>query len=284
MLVPTIASGNPALAPERRSIVTLGVAVSPIKSKDLRLTANYLETRIGNQTARLGRATAAFQTAFANAFQRNVAGRLVSADLRPVNIEHEREKKMQIRLSLLMPIGRTPPPQPPVGSAAKDSPPPAAPHLRPQIDVSKTTTWRLDDRLSLRNNLPALNLVDGDTLTGTGGRPRWEPELKLSGSLGVANIELYGRFQRPTRSRSDLAASELRFSGRTWLVPYASLKVGQMVKRPWAKTMMLQFTIVNLLNDRINKRDRLGPVPNRFQAAYIDPLGRSVRLGLRKLF
>ena len=47
---------------------------------------------------------------------------------------------------------------------------------------------------------------------------------------------------------------------------------------------MLQFTIENLLNDRIDVRDRLGRVPNRFQAAYLDPLGRSVRLGLRKLF
>jgi len=48
--------------------------------------------------------------------------------------------------------------------------------------------------------------------------------------------------------------------------------------------MMLQFTVENLLNNRINVRDRLDRVPNRFQAAYIDPLGRSVRLGLRKLF
>ena len=285
VFVTTIAGGNAALAPERRRIVTLGVAVSPIKAKDLRLTANYLETRIGNQTATLGSATAAFQTAFADAFQRNAAGQLVSADLRPVNIAREREKKMQVTLSLSTPIGRTPrPPTPPAGTAAKDSPPPAAPKPRPQIYVSMTTTWRLDDRLSLRSDLPALDLLDGDTLTGTGGRPRWETELNLSGSLGAANIGLYGRLQGPTRIRSDLGASDLRFSGRTWLVPYASLKVEQIVKRPWAKAMMLQFTVENVLNDRINVRDRLRRVPNRFQAAYIDPLGRSFRLGLRKLF
>jgi iron complex outermembrane receptor protein len=285
VFVTTIAGGNAALAPERRRIVTLGVAVSPIKAKDLRLTANYLETRIGNQTATLGSATAAFQTAFADAFQRNAAGQLVSADLRPVNIAREREKKMQVTLSLSTPIGRTPrPPTPPAGTAAKDSPPPAAPKPRPQIYVSMTTTWRLDDRLSLRSDLPALDLLNGDTLTGTGGRPRWETELNLSGSLGAANIGLYGRLQGPTRIRSNLAASDLRFSGRTWLVPYASLKVDQIVKRPWAKAMMLQFTVENLLNDRINVRDRLDRVPNRFQAPYIDPLGRSVRLGLRKLF
>ncbi len=90
--------------------------------------------------------------------------------------------------------------------------------------------------------------------------------------------------EKKTRIRSDLAASDLRFSGRTWLVPYASLKVEQIVKRPWAKAMMLPFTVDNVLNDRINVRDRLGRVPNRFQATYNDPLGRSVRLGLRNLF
>ena len=44
------------------------------------------------------------------------------------------------------------------------------------------------------------------------------------------------------------------------------------------------FTVENLLNDRIDVRDRTGATPNRFQAAYLDPIGRSIRLGVRKLF
>jgi iron complex outermembrane receptor protein len=48
--------------------------------------------------------------------------------------------------------------------------------------------------------------------------------------------------------------------------------------------LSVQFTVENLLNDRIDVRDRNGATPNRFQAAYLDPLGRSIRLGLRKLF
>lgn len=44
------------------------------------------------------------------------------------------------------------------------------------------------------------------------------------------------------------------------------------------------FTIENLLNDRINVTDRTGATPNRFQPAYINPLGRSIRLGVRKKF
>lgn len=31
-------------------------------------------------------------------------------------------------------------------------------------------------------------------------------------------------------------------------------------------------------------RDATGAVPNRFQPAYLDPVGRSIRVGVRKLF
>ena len=90
--------------------------------------------------------------------------------------------------------------------------------------------------------------------------------------------------QGATRIRSDIAASDLRFSGRVWLVPFLNLNVDKIVGRPWAKQMSLQFTVENLLNDRIDVRDRNGRIPDRFQSAYIDPEGRSVRLGVRKIF
>lgn len=74
------------------------------------------------------------------------------------------------------------------------------------------------------------------------------------------------------------------FSAKTWLTLYGSLDIAKIAHRPWSKQMSLQFTVENMLNDRIQVRDRTGATPNRFQAAYLDPLGRSVRLGLRKLF
>ncbi|MET0374609.1 MAG: hypothetical protein ABW128_10175 [Rhizorhabdus sp.] len=138
--------------------------------------------------------------------------------------------------------------------------------------------------LSLRSGSPLLDLLDGATLTGTGGRPRWQSDIDIRGTYASANIGLYGRLQGPTRIRSDLTASDLRFSGRVWLVPYLDLGVEKIVNRPWAKQMSLQFTIENALNDRIDVRDRAGRTPDRFQSAYIDPEGRSVRLGVRKVF
>lgn len=48
--------------------------------------------------------------------------------------------------------------------------------------------------------------------------------------------------------------------------------------------MTINVTVENILNDDIDVRDATGAVPNRFQPAYLDPLGRSIRLGIRKLF
>ncbi|OMJ32198.1 TonB-dependent receptor, partial [Sphingomonas sp. Sph1(2015)] len=150
--------------------------------------------------------------------------------------------------------------------------------------LSATTNYRLEDRLTLRRPGPAVDLLDGATLNGTGGRPRWDVDLNGHFSYGVFNLGVYGRLQGPTRIRSDIAASDLRFSGRTWLVLYSFVRLENVIKKPWAKGLNVDFAVENLLNDRINVTDLNGQTPNRFQPAYIDPLGRSVRVGVRKLF
>ena len=60
--------------------------------------------------------------------------------------------------------------------------------------------------------------------------------------------------------------------------------MSKLSDKRWAEKLSIQFTVENVLNDRINVRDRNGATPNRFQGAYLDPLGRSIRLGARKLF
>jgi len=285
-LVTTIMGGNPDLAPEKRRVTTLGIAVQPIRGKEIRFGLDYLDTRIDNQAASLGGATPAFQRVFPDLFLRDALGQLVSVDLRPVNLAFERERKLRIAVNLQTRLGKTPPPPAarPSPDAAKTAPPPR-PRKQPGfLSVSATTNYRLEDRLTLRSGGPVLDLLDGATLNGTGGRPRWDVELNGYVNYGLFNLGLYGRLQGPTRIRSDIAASDLRFSGRTWLVLYSFLKVDKIIRRPWAKGLNVNVTVENLLNDRINVTDRNGDTPNRFQPAYIDPIGRSVRVGVRKLF
>ena len=95
-LVTTIFGGNPDLAPEKRRVTTLGIAVQPIKDKDIRLSTDYVDTRIDNQAASLGGATPAFQRAFPDLFARDALGALSGVDLRPVYPAFERERKRRL--------------------------------------------------------------------------------------------------------------------------------------------------------------------------------------------
>lgn len=285
--VTTVVGGNTALAPERRRVTTLGVAVMPIKDRQLRLGIDYLDTRIVDQATVLGATTPAVQRAFPDRFVRDGEGVLRQVDLRSINIASERERKLRLTANLSLEIGPTPPPPPAPAaglSATVPTPPPAPPKPRPSIAVSVTTSLRLDNVVSLRPGLAPLDLLGGDTLNGTGGRPRWDVEAAIGGSVGPVTLGTFSRLQGPTRIRSDLAASDLNFSGRTWIVLYSMVDIEKLVERPWTKRLTLQFTVENLLNDRINVTDRTGAVPNRFQPAFLDPVGRSIRVGVRKLF
>jgi hypothetical protein len=42
--------------------------------------------------------------------------------------------------------------------------------------------------------------------------------------------------------------------------------------------------VTNLFDSRLQVRDAQGITPVRYQPAYLDSLGRSVRLGFRKIF
>ncbi len=48
--------------------------------------------------------------------------------------------------------------------------------------------------------------------------------------------------------------------------------------------MRVSLSIDNLFDARQQVRDRLGTTPLSYQPGYLDPLGRSVRLSVRKLF
>ena len=280
-LVTVLSGGNPDLAPDRRRRTTVAVSIQPIRDKEVRLNLEYVNTRISDQTTTLGSVTPDFQAAFPGAFQRDPAGRLVLVDLRATNVAFERERRVRATFNLSLPVGPKPLLAP---SPAKQGPPPKPPKPRPTISATIGATYRIEDVLTLRPGSPTLDLLDGATLTGVGGQPRWQGDIDVRGNYGPASVGVYGSFQGSTRIRSDLAASDLRFSGRVWLVPFLNLNVDKIVDRPWAKQMSLQFSIENVLNDRIDVRDRDGRTPDRFQSAYIDPEGRSIRLGVRKIF
>ena len=57
-----------------------------------------------------------------------------------------------------------------------------------------------------------------------------------------------------------------------------------LIRHRWARGMRLTLAVNNLLDTRQRVRDATGATPLAYQPDYLDPLGRTVRVSLRKLF
>ena len=53
---------------------------------------------------------------------------------------------------------------------------------------------------------------------------------------------------------------------------------------PFLRGTRVSLSVDNLFNQRQRVTDATGTVPVSFQPGYLDPLGRTIRLSIRKLF
>jgi outer membrane receptor protein involved in Fe transport len=82
-------------------------------------------------------------------------------------------------------------------------------------------------------------------------------------------------------------ASDLSFSSFATanLRLFANLGEQQWVKQmPWLRGTRVSLSLDNLFNARPDVRDPTGAAPLGYRPDELDPLGRSVRLSIRKLF
>jgi outer membrane receptor protein involved in Fe transport len=55
-------------------------------------------------------------------------------------------------------------------------------------------------------------------------------------------------------------------------------------RHPWLRGARVSLAVNNVFDTRLEVRDEAGLTPLSYQGDYLDPLGRSVRLSVRKLF
>ena len=136
---------------------------------------------------------------------------------------------------------------------------------------------------------PMLDLLNGDTIGNGGGQPRHELEaqagynnngigLRFSANYRTATTVLGGTPAIPdTLNFSSLATVNFRL--------FADLgqRLDLVKKNPWARGVRIVVSVDNLFNERQRVTDTTGATPISYQPAYLDPLGRSVRLTVRKL-
>jgi iron complex outermembrane receptor protein len=129
--------------------------------------------------------------------------------------------------------------------------------------------------------------LNGDALNSSGGQPRHEIEAQAGFTKSGLGARLTANWRSDTTVNSG-ASGALRFSDLTTL--NLRLFSNLSAQREWVaaypilRGTRVTFGVNNLLNSKIKVRDATGLVPVSYQPDYLDPLGRSIRLSVRKVF
>ncbi|HEX8514014.1 MAG TPA: TonB-dependent receptor [Allosphingosinicella sp.] len=160
-----------------------------------------------------------------------------------------------------------------------------------RLQLALYHTWHFTDSVLIRPGVPELDFLGGSAGSSRGGRPRHELEFQGGLFKNGLGARLTANWQSSTFVRGggiaggtgedlffdDFATVNLRL--------FADLGLQKLARdRPFLRGMRVSLSVDNLFNARQQVRDGLGTMPLSYQPGYLDPLGRSVRLSVRKLF
>lgn len=177
------------------------------------------------------------------------------------------------------------------GGGGRGGPPRGFLDGRLQLALFHTVTFR--NEIGIRPGLPVLDLLNGSAVGSSGGAPRHQVEMRLGAGRRGLGARVSLNWQSATSVLVDPTGAtqspdDLYFSGRTTANLRLFVDLGQrpeiVTKIPFLRGSRISLNFDNVLNDRINVRNRLGAEPLGFQRDQLDPLGRTVSLSLRKLF
>jgi TonB dependent receptor len=287
--------GNPALRAEERRDIKVGLNYTPPKLEALSLSANYFRNRSRDPISPFPALTALTQAAFADRIVRDASGALSLVDVRPVNFLASRADQLRWGVSFSKQFNK----------GASGNRPRADEGASPtgrrgggpgrfgggqgsRWSVSLFHTVKFRDEISIAPGLPVLDLLGGDATGQNGGTPRHAFDLEGGWFHRGLGFRLIGAYQGPTSVRGGDLAQDLRFGSLATLNLRAFINFDQRKKlierAPILKGTRIALRINNLFDARQHVRDGSGAVPLRYQRGFLDPLGRSVEISLRKIF
>ena len=156
------------------------------------------------------------------------------------------------------------------------------------FNLSLTHTWRVQDEVTIRDGLAPLNLLEGDSISGSGGQSRNEVQLQAGLFRNGLGGFLNANWRSGTTVNGDtLGSPDLDFSGRTTINLFAFADLTQRkawVERfPILKGTRIGFGVQNIFDDRVSVTSSDGSTPVNYQSDYLDPQGRVFRINLRKI-
>ena len=249
-----IEGGNTGLSEETKRVLKLGFNLTPLKDKDLRLTANYTRTETEGSIAAFPTITPELEAALPERFTRDPDGNLLSIDARPLNFQKAEQQEIRWGLNFSTPFGKPDPaaPQrmgqrgapgggmraeggpPPGGGAGAGGPPPGGgmrmgpggggrgnrgAAMQPgqgRFNVSLYHTYRIQDEITIRDGLPVLDLLDGAATGSRGGQSRNEVQFQMGLFKSGMGGFLNANWKESTRvSGGTSSTDDLTFSDLT---------------------------------------------------------------------
>ncbi|MBU4195124.1 MAG: TonB-dependent receptor, partial [Alphaproteobacteria bacterium] len=156
------------------------------------------------------------------------------------------------------------------------------------FNFSLTHTWRVQDEVVIRDGLAPLNLLDGDSISGSGGQSRHEVQVQTGLFKNGFGAFVNANWRSGTTVEGDTAGSaDLDFSDRTTVNLFAFADLTQRtawVERfPFLKGSRVGLGVQNIFDDRTSVTSSDGATPVNYQRDYLDPQGRVFRINLRKI-
>jgi len=279
--VSRLEGGNRALVNDRRRTLRAGFNLRPVGRDGgptrVTLNANYVRTHIEDPVANFPLITPALEAAFPERFTRNAEGVLTAIDSRPLNFDAIDREELRGGLNLTRFFGR------PKAGAPKG----VKPDLKKagQVQLSLNYVLRLRDETTLREGLPPLDLLNGAS-TSRRGQPREELSFRLNAFRQGVGVNLNGAWRGPSTIDAGPTTGALRFDDQATINLSAfyeaprDVKLGMMSK--WVAGTRITLAADNVFYSRPAVRDAKGATPQAYQPDYLDPLGRTVKLTLRK--
>jgi len=147
-------------------------------------------------------------------------------------------------------------------------------------------TYALRDEVQIAPGLPTLDLLDGAALGSGGGSPRHEVELQANYSKSGLGVSMDANWQSATRIDGGATGDDLEFSdfATVDLRLFADPGMQRWARQyRWLRGARATLSIENIFDSRQEVRTADGVVPITYQPDLMDPVGRTVRLTIRKL-
>jgi hypothetical protein len=272
-----ITGGNSNLGRGSQRILSLTGRVQPFDNQILSLNIGYRGQTAKGGVASFPELTPVIEAVFPERVTRDAEGRLIAIDARPINIAHDTDAELTSGIALRWPG------QGGAGRSAR----PLKPGVDPwQFSLSLNHRWRLTSELLTRAGVPVIDRLGGD-----GGQSRHLLSLQITAGKRGVGASLSGNWSSATRVRNNMSATA---EGGFHVRPPAILNFSFFVeperifpgagKSSWMKNVKLSLDVQNLFNGyrRVTLDD--GSAPAGYSRDEIDPLGRTMRLTVRKRF